>query len=78
MAAILAEVRSPDGAVVAAKRRGDRPPVDEVFGVPDEQPRSVIEAGVSEVKIVAHADGTAVRVVAAEDGVAIHTCGLSE
>jgi hypothetical protein len=72
MILILAEVRSPDRTVIAMKRCSNRPPVDEVGGVPDQESRSVIETRVSEVEVIAHSDRTAVRVVATEDGVAIN------
>ena len=38
-------------------------------------PRSVVEAGVGEIEIVADADGTCVRMVSSEDRVAIHRRG---
>jgi hypothetical protein len=72
MVLILAEVRSPDGTVIAMKRCGNWPPVDEVGRVPDQEPGSVIETRVSEVEVIAHSDGTAVRVVATENRVAIN------
>ena len=71
MVLVLAEVRSPDGAVVAMKRRGNRTPIDEIGGVPDEEAGGVIEAGVGEVEVVADANGAAIGMVAAENRVAI-------
>src|ERR1035438_7359720 len=72
MILILAEVRSPDRTVIAMKRCSNRPPVDEVSRVPDQEPRSVIESTATHPQFTAHADRTPVRVVATEDGVAIN------
>ncbi len=44
--------------------------------MPDEQARSVVEAGVGEVEIVADADGAGVGVVAGDDGVGVGGAGL--
>jgi hypothetical protein len=57
--------------MVAAKCSGDGKPVDQIARMPDEESGRVIEAGMSEVKIVPDANWTGVRVVAAEDGIAI-------
>jgi len=39
--------------------------------MPDQQAGSVVEAGVSEIEVVAHADGTGIGVVAAHYRVAV-------
>ena len=59
------------------RRGGDRAPVHQVAAVPDQQPGSVVKAGVGEVKVVADADRAGVGVVAAEDGIAIAGRGWS-
>ena len=68
---VLAEVGSPDRAVVAPQSRSHGAPVDQVARMPDEQAWSVVEAGVGEIEVVADADGAGVRVVAAKDGIVV-------
>jgi hypothetical protein len=77
VALVLAEVGSPDRAVVAVKRGGYRTPVDQVAGVPDEESGGVIEAGVGHVKVVSHANGAGVRMIPSENRVAIKSSRLS-
>jgi hypothetical protein len=55
VALVLAEVRRPDIAVVAAKGRGDGTPVDEVARVVNDETGSEVEAGVREIEVVAYA-----------------------
>ncbi len=75
-ALVLAEVGRPDGAIEAVESGGYRTPVDQVAGVPDQQPRGVVKAGVGKVEVVADANGAGVGMVAAQDGIAIDVCGL--
>ena len=75
---VLAEIGSPDRAVVAVKRGGDRAPVHQVARVPDQQPGGVVKAGVGEVEVVADANGAGIGVVAAQDRIAVGGCGLAQ
>src|ERR1700676_3227864 len=52
---------------LAAQRGGDALPVDQIARVPDEQALRVIEAGVRQVDVFAHADGASVGMIAAQD-----------
>ena len=71
MVLVLAEVRRPYDAMKAVKGRGDRTPVDQVRRAPDDQPGSIIEAGVGEIKVAAYAQGACVGVVSSQNRVAI-------
>ena len=50
---------------------GDWLPVHQIGGAPDEQAGRVVEAGVGEEEVVAHADGAGVGMVAAQNGISI-------
>jgi hypothetical protein len=78
MILILAEVRSPDRSVIAMKRCSNRLPINEISRVPDQESRGVIETRVSEVEVIAYANGAAVGVVATKDGIAIDARRLSQ
>src|SRR5271157_862992 len=78
VALVLAEVGRPHRAVIAVESGGNRKPVDQVAGVPDEQPGRVIEAGVGQIEVVSNTNRAGVRVIAAQDGIAIDVRGLRQ
>jgi hypothetical protein len=76
LALIFAKVGRVDVAVITGQGGSHRTPVNQVVRVPDEQAGRVIEAGMGEIEVIAHADGAGVGVIAAEDGIAIDAGGL--
>src|SRR6185312_11154512 len=68
---VFAKIRCPYAAVILVERSCNRPPVNQIARVINQQPRSVVKTRMREIKIVAHADRTGIRMIAAHNRIAV-------
>src|SRR6266567_6767297 len=75
---VLAQIGSPNGAIILSECGSHECPIHKVLRVPDGKSRRVIEGRVSQEEIVANPNRPGVRMVSAEHGVQIGWPGALE
>jgi len=70
-ALVLTEIGGPYAAIIAPQRRSDGTPINQIQRMPDQQPGSIVEAGMRKVKLSTDPNGAGIRVIAAHDRIAI-------